>query len=223
MLLGQIRELDLGVDKPLRVLDVGGGRGVLQSDLESVTPWSVDVVDPDTDCIARCSPGRGRAFVYDVTEEQGSLLRAYDVVCLCDVLEHVEETRSFLTSVLKHLKPGGVLLVNVPWGRSLYCAYDEAVGHCRRYGLESLMREFTALPVKIVDVRYWGAALIPLLVLRALLTRIRASSAANTVRMGFKPPGPKINRALKQIGRVETRAFGRSRFGASILIAYRTQ
>lgn len=40
--------------------------------------------------------------------------RSYDAVCAFQVLEHVEDVGMFLASCLRHLKPGGQLILSVP-------------------------------------------------------------------------------------------------------------
>ena len=55
------------------------------------------------------------------------------MVVLFDVLEHIPDTQPFLSSVIRHIKLNGFLLINVPALQTLYSKYDETVGHVRRY------------------------------------------------------------------------------------------
>jgi hypothetical protein len=52
----------------LRVLDIGGGRGVLRDQLEACTSWRIDIAETNHDALRRCEPGRGQLIYYDVQE-----------------------------------------------------------------------------------------------------------------------------------------------------------
>jgi SAM-dependent methyltransferase len=204
------------VGEPLRVLDVGCGPGVLAEQLERATSWTVDATDLNLGALERCGPRRGRTLYYDVTEERPELLGSYDVVVLFDVLEHLAEPRVLARSALRHLRPGGLLLVNVPALPALTSAYDRAAGHLRRYTTATLAAELEGLPLRRRDLRYWGLALIPLLVARkALLAR----GGPRTIERGFRPPMAGVNAALVGLMRAETTLLAAPPLGTSVMYA----
>lgn len=215
-----LRLLDVSLELPQLALDLGCGNGVFRSQIESASNWTVDGADLDMAALRRCSPGRGRLFQYDVTDEHASLVNSYDVVFLYDVLEHIDDTMPFLRSLVRHVKPGGLLVINVPALESLKGEYDRAAGHVRRYSPKSLTDAVANLPLTIVCVRYWGMSLVPLVALRKLLTR-RDWSDDNVIRSGFRPPAPVINSALRLVMRTETRLLHRPPVGSSLLLAAR--
>jgi SAM-dependent methyltransferase len=213
-------DLGVGTALPLRALDVGCGPGVLRSQLEGITSWTVDGADLDLDALRAAEPGRGTLHYYDVLEEREPFVAAYDVVTLCDVLEHLTETGPFLAATARHLKPGGILLLNVPALPTLHGAFDDAVGHLRRYSRETLSRECEGLPLQVLETRYWGLAMTPLLVLRKLL--VRAPRAGRSVlEAGIAPPGERIHALLRSVMRIETALLRRPLLGSSILLAAR--
>jgi SAM-dependent methyltransferase len=57
----------------------------------------------------------------------------FDAVLYIDVLEHIEDAAREARQAVSHLKPGGVLIVLAPAHQWLFSAFDEAVGHFRRY------------------------------------------------------------------------------------------
>ncbi len=206
-------------DAELRVLDVGGGAGLLRDQLESATRWSVDLAELNPAALAAAGPGRGRALYYDVGQREETLRGAYDVALLFDVLEHVEDTRGLLASIAHHLRPGGWLLVNVPALPSLMSAYDRAAGHLRRYTPGSLRREFLGLDYEIVSVRHWGLSLVALLLLRKWL--LGRTPTATTIRRGFAAPSRLAHAGLRRLMATETAVLPLSPIGASLLLAAR--
>jgi glycosyltransferase involved in cell wall biosynthesis len=69
---------------------------------------------------------------------------AVDTVVCLNVVEHVEDDLAALRHIHRTLVPGGLALVLVPEGMSVYGRYDEVLGHFRRYSspqLAARMRE----------------------------------------------------------------------------------
>jgi SAM-dependent methyltransferase len=216
--LRQFRQRGLPLDAPLRVLDVGGGKGVLRDQVEARTGWTVDLVELNQAALEAASPGRGRHLYYDVRDERPELLGGYDAAILYDVIEHVEHPRPLLESVRRHLKPGGHLLVNVPALQSLFSGFDVASGHYRRYDRPSLVAELDAGAWEVVDVRYWGLALIPLLALRKMMLR---DASDETIRRGFGPPSRLAHACLRALMKVEMAVVPTSPVGTSLLLVAR--
>jgi SAM-dependent methyltransferase len=207
---------------PARALDIGCGAGTLRDQLERDTAWTVDGVDLRPDALARARPGRGRLFVYDIFEQRPEFMGAYDHVFLFDVLEHIQSTGKFVDCVLRHLKPGAILFVNVPAFEQLRSEYDTAAGHFRRYTLNTLREEFNGRPVRIDAARYWGCSLVPLLVARKIMVRGRADTGG-IIRDGFRPPHRALNGVLSSLARIETTLVPRPPVGTSALMALRTK
>lgn len=214
-----VAHLGLPRTEALRVLDVGGGAGILRGQLEEATRWTVDLTDVSRAALENAAPGRGRTLYYDVRQESPALVGRYDLVCLFDVIEHVERPRELLAASLRHLRPGGHLLVNVPALQWLFSAYDRVQGHRRRYDPASLVAEVAALPCDVVDVRYWGMSLVPLLALRRVV--VGESPGPETLRRGFAPPGAVTNGVLRALMTTETAVMSRPPLGTSVLLAAR--
>jgi SAM-dependent methyltransferase len=218
--LRQFRECGLALDAPLRVLDVGGGKGILRDQVEARTAWTVDLVELNRAALEAAAPGRGRHLYYDVRDERPELVGSYDAAILYDVIEHVEPTRPLLDSVWRHLKPGGHLIVNVPALKTLFSAYDVAAGHYRRYDRPSLVAELSPEAWEVVDVRYWGFTLVPLLALRKLMLR---DPSDETIRRGFGPPSRLAHSCLRGLMRLEMAVVPTSPVGTSLLMVARSK
>ena len=58
---------------------------------------------------------------------------AFDLVCALDIIEHVEDDDSALAELSRVARPGGVVLISTPLHPLLWNAFDDFVGHKRRY------------------------------------------------------------------------------------------
>ena len=64
----------------------------------------------------------------------------FDLVCALDVLEHIENDRAGLGELCRVSAPGAVLLLSVPLHPAHWTAFDDWVGHWRRYEPAELLR-----------------------------------------------------------------------------------
>jgi len=220
-MIKQINEVGIPLYKEIKALEVGCGIGILRNRLESKSKWIIDAIDLNQKALIKAKPGRGRTILYNVFDECDSLLEAYDVVILYDVIEHIKDTKSFLNSVLKHLKVGGFLMVDVPALQALFSLYDKVLGHFRRYNIKTLTNEFRGLNIKIIDIRYWGLFLLPLLILRKIIMFFIKKDNKVITQTGFKPPSIFINKILHVLMRVETRFLNKPFLGTSLLMISR--
>jgi SAM-dependent methyltransferase len=64
---------------------------------------------------------------------------ALDLVCAFDVIEHVEDDRPVFSEMSRVLKDHGVLIFAVPLHPDHWTAFDDTVGHARRYDPADLL------------------------------------------------------------------------------------
>jgi SAM-dependent methyltransferase len=57
----------------------------------------------------------------------------FDLVCALDIIEHVEDDDGALAELARVARPGGQLLISTPLHPLLWNAFDDFVGHKRRY------------------------------------------------------------------------------------------
>jgi SAM-dependent methyltransferase len=215
-----IARAGIAVDQPLRVLDIGCGTGITCRQLRRRTNWIFDGADLNVEALNRCDLGRGRVLYYDILEKHPEFRDKYDLAILFDVIEHIEDPYPFLEAVLFHVKPGGVVLVNVPALMTLFGTYDTVAGHFRRYTRQTLAGEFARFDVAVVDLVYWGFSMVPLLWLRKQVLRGQTDEA-EVIRTGFRPPSPLAHALLKTAMAVETAVLRRPPLGSSVMIAVR--
>ncbi len=58
---------------------------------------------------------------------------SFDLVCALDILEHVSDDDSAMAELARVAAPGASLLISVPLHPEAWTAFDDFVGHCRRY------------------------------------------------------------------------------------------
>lgn len=214
----QLKSLGIPLEKELKVFDIGCGCGILRNQIEAISNWVIDGADLNLEALSKAKPRRGKILYYDIYDEQNQFMEVYDIVILFDILEHIHDVGSFIKSALRHLKKNGYLLVNVPALQMFYSNYDTIMGHLRRYNLKTLSKMFEGFNFKIIDVRYWGLSMLPLLALRKLIMSLRPPDT-QTVKCGFNPPNVFANSMLKQIMRLETNILSKPLWGTSVLLA----
>ena len=119
---------------------------------------------PDVKFICGHAPG-------DVQPEISSA----DLIMICDVLEHVRESKELLGDLIGAMKGGANLLITVPADPALWSPHDDAVSHVRRYRPTELEAEwkFQAQSVKVRLFSFFNARLYPIVRIGRFLSRRR--------------------------------------------------
>jgi len=141
--------------------------------------------------------------------------RKFDLVCMFDVLEHIEEDTATLAAVKELLAPGGRFIVTVPAYRWLWGAHDVFLHHKRRYRsseLASKAREAGLAPVRI---SYFNTLLFPL----AALVRLKDKLTGNPLASGTGIPAAPVNALFKWLFLSERHLLERANlpFGVSLV------
>lgn len=64
---------------------------------------------------------------------------SFDLVCALDILEHVADDEGALAELARVAAPGASVLLSVPLHPAAWTAFDDFVGHCRRYEPERIV------------------------------------------------------------------------------------
>jgi len=162
-----------------RVLDLGSGAGRFVAALRDAgaQPVGVEIAAAALERAGRVAPGADLRLL----EADGSIPLEHagvDVVWCSEVLEHVADTAHLLLEVRRVLRPGGRLLVTVPFhGRvkgalialTRFDAHFDPLGqHLRFYTRASLARTLDQAGFEAIDVRAHGG---PPLLRRGLVAR----------------------------------------------------
>jgi SAM-dependent methyltransferase len=122
-------------------------------------------------------------------------LTAFDLVCLFDVLEHIQDDVNALRSIRSLLKSRGKLLLTVPAHQWLWSAHDHQLHHVRRYTASTLKRCFEAGGLRATKLTYFNACLFPLAAVARGLNKLYGRQSAS----GTAVPPAFLNDACQKI------------------------
>lgn len=203
--------------RPFTLLDVGAGSGVTGSFLTRSRPDATYAFDEPIDSL--------RALLRARYGEQADLhgaerLPHVDVVTLLDVLEHIDRDRDFLTELVDRLEPATTIIVTVPASQRLWSQWDVALGHVRRYDLDTLTNLLGAVPVDLVETGHLFPEMVPAAWWRARSRPDTQHAACDAEFPGLPRP---VDLMLELLGRPGVRWRTSIPFGTSLCAVVRVR
>jgi SAM-dependent methyltransferase len=191
-----LRELDRRVpERPRRLLDVGAHAGRFMH-LAQHAGWEVEGIElnPRT---AACAARRTGAPVHHVNAR--TLVAAgvrFRAITLTDVLEHIPEPVTMLTTIARLLEPGGAIAVKVPCGRSQW--------HKERLLSAVIPSRRISLADNLVHVNHFTPRSLTMALKRAGFQDVQVRTAAPELA-----PGTSFLRVVSNVVRVAVYAGAR--------------
>jgi SAM-dependent methyltransferase len=195
------REVPLPADA--RILEIGCGTGHNFDMLRGFGRLDALEVDGEARALASRRLGHtvGDAPLPALT---GVPDRAYHLIALLDVLEHVDDDQAALASIAGKLASEGRILVTVPAYPWMWSAHDVAHHHKRRYSKRALRRVIEGAGLKSERIGYFNSLLFPL----AAAVRLAGKVAGKSDSDDKLPPAP-LNALFRSIFGLERHLVGR--------------
>ncbi|MFZ2726715.1 MAG: class I SAM-dependent methyltransferase [Methylococcaceae bacterium] len=140
----------------------------------------------------------------------------FDLICMLDVLEHIDDELATLQQVHLKLNEKGILLITVPAYMFLWSSHDEAVNHKRRYLKSQLVKLLENAGFKINYASYFNSFLFPVIATVRFLNKLLAKKEGTDVSM----PSAIVNNCLLNIFAFERYLMPKFSlaFGVSIVV-----
>jgi len=147
----------------------------------------------------------------------------FDVVCMFDVLEHIEDDNLALKNVNKSLNKNGQIILTVPSHNWLWNRDDTIAGHKIRYTKRQLIDKLKANGFEIEEARYFFMFITPLLYLRTILNKDDGSKVLEEEYSNDISMNPILSNILLFISRIENKInrFLPNLFGGSLFVIAR--
>lgn len=176
------------IKKQKKILDLGCGSGLYFHEIMRYKPQAYLAVDYSDKFLSElekqfenqknCMSRKIDLLSQNVADH----LKGYkfDYVFCFDVLEHINDERQFLNNVHSIMTTceSGYLFLRVPALQAIYGENDKAIGHYRRYSVESIKKILGDCSFKIEMIRYQNMiGIVPWYIIGNILKRPVAASA----------------------------------------------
>lgn len=206
----------LGLPGNCRILEVGCGTG---GNLAMLSRFG-EVSAVEMDANAREIASEKTANRYDI--RAGCCPDAipfqdqrFDLICMFDVLEHIDQDTETLIAIKRLLAKNGRILITVPAYQWLWSDHDEFLHHKRRYSAPRLRQTVIAAGLRPVKMSYFNTFLFPI----AAIMRLKDNLLGNSSAAGRAVPLASINGIFRSVFAAERFLLGRFDlpFGVSLL------
>jgi len=119
----------------------------------------------------------------------------FDLICMFDVLEHVEFDAAALQALLPRLSKNGRILLTVPATKWLFGNHDKMFHHFRRYSRRELKEIIHGSGLRLSKISYFNTFLFPLAVLARLIDFVKFKGNST----GMATPPRFVNNLLYNI------------------------
>jgi SAM-dependent methyltransferase len=133
--------------------------------------------------------------------------RAYDMVAILDVIEHIDEDVAGMRALASKMKPRAKMLITVPAFPWMWSAHDVVNHHKRRYTRGTLRALVSDAGLKLEMMSWFNSLLFPLAATARLAGRMTGKEDSDDAL----PPAP-VNKMLEWMFGLERYALGRLPF-----------
>ena len=216
--------------KEISILDAGCGTGGLLDYLRTKGYTNIQGFDLSPFAVKACKERNlSNVAILDVHEISSAYLpERFDVIVCNDMLyfvedEHWAETLKNLYSVIK---PGGLLILNLPAFNIFQGTHDVSVGIRSRWTYRRFIQQVVAskLTLQSINYHYWPLLLSPLIVSVRVFqqTKIKLGLAKN-IQSDVLLPNDFLNNLFYKLTKFELNLPIRKLFGSSLFVHLRKQ
>ncbi len=214
----------LPLNTQLKILNIGAATGRSSQMLQQY--GEVISVEKDHDTCVFLRKELGLQVVEGSVESLPFGDNAFDVVCVFDVIEHIEQQEKAIGELFRVCKNGGILYCSVPAFRFLWSMHDEVNHHKRRYTIKEI-REVIGHEFIVEYNTYFNALLfLPVWFARTVLQRLqKPQQAVSDFEYGKTLNGQFFSWIFKAVFSMELLwlRYFTFPFGVSILLRARKQ
>ena len=197
------------------VLEIGSGTGGNIDMLKSL--GKLTLVECSEHAIALTKEAHGMEPIHAcLPDKEQKFDQKFDLICMLDVLEHIETDKETLDSLDDLLSEEGSILITVPAYQWLWSNHDVIHQHKKRYTISQL-KELTKDKYDIKYISYMNFFLAPLIMIARGLGKVlpkKEDSHDEILKIG------KMNGIFESIFSFETKLIPKFRlpFGISIIM-----
>jgi SAM-dependent methyltransferase len=190
--------------RDIAILDAGCGTGGLMLYLTERGYALVNGFDVSDYALSHCRT-RGLHVLPGSLTDAASVYagQQFDVITCCDALYFIDapQQKAVLAQLYSRLRPGGLLMLNLPALECFSGIHDISVGIGKRYHHRLLP---ALLPSASYSYRYWPVCLSPFIAMARYLQRQRMATGGFQINSDVAQPTPVINNVLRVALKVET-------------------
>jgi len=163
--------------KKLRILEIGCGSG---GNLDFLSQYGeVHAMETDDFAIKNAKSKKICEVRKGMLPNNIPYDKSFDIICLFDVLEHIQDDKLSLQAIDKYLNNNGKIILTVPAYMFLWSGHDEASHHKRRYTKSQIRTLLDSTGFKKCYGSYYFSILFIVLAPIRLIQRFFKNNNAN--------------------------------------------
>ena len=210
-------------DKNAIILDAGCGTGGMLTRLQSEGFKNLQGFDLSTDAIEyTVKKGFSNVQLLNIFDsDKAYALNSFDVIICNDILCLLNEGQDKVafTKLVSLLRPGGILMMNLPAGKFFKGIHDYTLSVKKRYSKKSIKDLVGNGSVKVREVYYWPFILSPLIFSVRLFQRCKLLFGRKKhYKSDVRLPHPLLNNLFYKLTSFENKTIGFKAWGSSIFV-----
>ena len=218
-----LKKIKQAADKNAIILDAGCGTGGMLTHLQSQGFTNLTGFDLSSDAINySIEKGCLNVQLLNILDSDTAYpLNSFDVIISHDILCLLNkgDDKVAFSKLVSLLKPGGMLMMNLPAGRFFKGTHDHAVGIRKRYSKKSIRDLTRNDSVEIREIRHWPFILSPLIFAVRLFQRCKLLFGGEKhYKSDVSLPHPLLNDLFYKITSFENKTTRTKAWGSSIFV-----